>query len=175
MASDAIRPNVSDGVKTGNTHCEQMLSALPLRTDIAQRGRHVRFVPIGDIIVDPVALKLRMQPRGEYRYGSAIRIVGGICNHLIIQGERGSLLKCDRIVELQNSFWPIIELTIADENSHAARRNERARRAPRLRGCRTFTYGGSTRFPPPKVNPLSFARVTERRREIVPLCTSTYL
>src|SRR6476619_5010090 len=34
------------GVKTGKAQCEQMFSALPLRADIAQQSRHVRFVPI---------------------------------------------------------------------------------------------------------------------------------
>jgi hypothetical protein len=38
--------NVCSGVKTGNTRCEQMFSALPLKADIAEYGRHVRFVPI---------------------------------------------------------------------------------------------------------------------------------
>src|SRR6266550_1341699 len=36
-------------VKTGNTQREQMTSALPLRADIAQQTRHVRFVPKRDI------------------------------------------------------------------------------------------------------------------------------
>src|SRR5260370_37870431 len=31
--------------KLRRTHCEQMFSALPLRADIAQCSRHVRFVP----------------------------------------------------------------------------------------------------------------------------------
>ncbi len=34
------------GVKTGKAQREQMFSALPLRADIAQQSRHVRFVPI---------------------------------------------------------------------------------------------------------------------------------
>jgi hypothetical protein len=32
-------------VKTGKAQREQMFSALPLRADIAQQSRHVRFVP----------------------------------------------------------------------------------------------------------------------------------
>ena len=36
-------------VKTGKAPCEHMFSALPLRADIAQRSRHVRFVPKGDV------------------------------------------------------------------------------------------------------------------------------
>src|SRR6266403_1360044 len=36
-------------VKTGKAQCEQMFSALPPRADIAQRSRHVRFVPISDM------------------------------------------------------------------------------------------------------------------------------
>src|SRR6266403_5556737 len=35
-------------VKRRNTRCEQMFSALPPRPDIAQCGRHVRFVPRRD-------------------------------------------------------------------------------------------------------------------------------
>ena len=35
-------------------------------------------------------------------------------------------MECDRIVRLQNSFLLIIELAIADENSHPSRRDERA-------------------------------------------------
>jgi hypothetical protein len=33
-------------VKTGKAQREQMFSALPLKPDIAEYGRHVRFVPI---------------------------------------------------------------------------------------------------------------------------------
>src|SRR5437667_8455559 len=36
-------------VKTGKARCEHMFSALPLRADIAQCSRHVRFVPRCDI------------------------------------------------------------------------------------------------------------------------------
>jgi hypothetical protein len=36
-------------VKTGKAQCEQMFSALPERADIAQRSRHVRFVPFPDL------------------------------------------------------------------------------------------------------------------------------
>jgi hypothetical protein len=36
-------------VKTGKAPCEHMFSGLPLKADVAQRGRHVRFVPITDI------------------------------------------------------------------------------------------------------------------------------
>jgi len=36
-------------VKTGKAHYEHMFSALPLRADLAQYSRHVRFVPGGDI------------------------------------------------------------------------------------------------------------------------------
>src|SRR6266481_4323873 len=42
-----IRP-WSFRVKIGKAQCEQMFSALPLRADIAQCSRHVRFVPIED-------------------------------------------------------------------------------------------------------------------------------
>jgi hypothetical protein len=37
-------------VKTGKAQCEHMFSALPLRADIAQQSRHVRFVPISEVI-----------------------------------------------------------------------------------------------------------------------------
>jgi hypothetical protein len=33
-------------VKSGKAQWEHMFSALPLKADVAQRGRHVRFVPI---------------------------------------------------------------------------------------------------------------------------------
>jgi hypothetical protein len=36
-------------VKSGKAQCEHMFSALPLRGDIAQRSRHVGFVPTSDI------------------------------------------------------------------------------------------------------------------------------
>ncbi len=36
-------------VKTGKARCEHMFSALPLRADIAQCGRHVRFVPRAEV------------------------------------------------------------------------------------------------------------------------------
>src|SRR6266446_968633 len=35
--------------KTRKAQCEQMLSALPPRADIAQRSRHVRFVPKAEV------------------------------------------------------------------------------------------------------------------------------
>src|SRR5260370_40852111 len=35
-------------VKTGKARCEHMFSALPLKADVAQRGRHVRFVPMNE-------------------------------------------------------------------------------------------------------------------------------
>src|SRR5258706_5690832 len=35
--------------KSGKTRCEHMFSALPLRADIAQRSRYVRFMPIAGI------------------------------------------------------------------------------------------------------------------------------
>jgi hypothetical protein len=38
-------------VKTGKAQCEQMFSALPLKADVAQRGRHVRFVPKPEVEV----------------------------------------------------------------------------------------------------------------------------
>src|ERR1700688_4520819 len=37
------------GVKTGKAQCEHMFSALPLRADIAQQSRHVRFVPEAEV------------------------------------------------------------------------------------------------------------------------------
>src|SRR5258706_8179561 len=36
-------------VKTGKAQCEHMFSALPLRADIGEQSRHVRFVPTRDI------------------------------------------------------------------------------------------------------------------------------
>ena len=36
-------------VKTGKAQCEQMFSTLPLRADIAEQSRHVRFVPLSDM------------------------------------------------------------------------------------------------------------------------------
>ena len=36
-------------IKSGKTPTQHMFSALPLRADIAQRSRHVRFVPLSDI------------------------------------------------------------------------------------------------------------------------------
>src|SRR5258705_2400723 len=46
-ATNAIRRCLS-WVKTGKARCEHMFSALPLKADVAQRGRHVRFVPPAD-------------------------------------------------------------------------------------------------------------------------------
>src|SRR5258706_7256545 len=40
-------------VKTGKARCEHMFSALPLRADIAQCSRHVRFVP--EAAISPTA------------------------------------------------------------------------------------------------------------------------
>ena len=47
-------------VKTGKAQCEHMTSALPLIADIAQRGRHVRFVPNSDV-----------NPSVDYRIGAS--------------------------------------------------------------------------------------------------------
>src|SRR6476646_11637530 len=44
MAANANVPHPL-WIKTGKAPCEHMFSALPLRADIAQRSRHVRFVP----------------------------------------------------------------------------------------------------------------------------------
>src|SRR5712671_6141020 len=44
---NATAPHL-DSTKTGKARCEHMFSALPLRADIAQCSRHVRFVPISD-------------------------------------------------------------------------------------------------------------------------------
>jgi hypothetical protein len=43
--------HVRVGVKTGKAQCEYMFSALPLRADIAQQSRHVRFVPIAVVSI----------------------------------------------------------------------------------------------------------------------------
>src|SRR5712675_2253153 len=44
-------------VKTGKAPCEQMFSALPLRADIAQRSRHVRFVPGKDSCTAQISIR----------------------------------------------------------------------------------------------------------------------
>src|ERR1700730_8637941 len=44
---NATAPHL-DSTKTGKAQCEQMFSALPLRADIVQYSRHVRFVPATD-------------------------------------------------------------------------------------------------------------------------------
>ena len=36
-------------VKTGKAQCEHMFSALPPKADVAQRGRHVRKVPLAEV------------------------------------------------------------------------------------------------------------------------------
>src|SRR6266403_4319776 len=38
-------------VKTGKAQCEHMFSALPLRADIGEQSRHVRFVPTRDMSI----------------------------------------------------------------------------------------------------------------------------
>src|SRR5258708_14697319 len=55
-------------VKTGKAQCEHMFSALPLRADIAEQSRHVRFVPNSDMTGtwparEPGALLLGMKGR----------------------------------------------------------------------------------------------------------------
>src|SRR6202022_3434908 len=51
-------------VKTGKAQCEHMFSALPLRADIAQCSRHVRFVPIAEVWqpISVTALSLPVRP-----------------------------------------------------------------------------------------------------------------
>src|SRR5260221_3907299 len=46
ITTAAMRTPLPSWVKTGKAQCEHMFSALPLRADIAQQTRHVRFVPI---------------------------------------------------------------------------------------------------------------------------------
>jgi hypothetical protein len=50
-------------VKLRRTQYEQMFSASPLRTDIPQCSRHVRFVPTGDIdVLIPAGLEPATRP-----------------------------------------------------------------------------------------------------------------
>src|SRR6266550_3384362 len=44
-----VRSSCRIWVKPGKPQCEHMFSALPLRADIAQRSRYVRFVPLATI------------------------------------------------------------------------------------------------------------------------------
>jgi hypothetical protein len=48
---NATAPHL-DSTKTGKAQCEHMFSASPLRADIAQCRRHVRFVPKSELCVD---------------------------------------------------------------------------------------------------------------------------
>ena len=65
-----------------------------------------------------------MQPRRKNR--SAIPIVGGVYDELIVKGECGLFQDRERIIGLLNSFRLIVEHAVADKNSQTARRNERA-------------------------------------------------
>jgi hypothetical protein len=59
-------------VKTGKAPCEHMFSALPLRADIAQRSRHVRFVPTSDSCTAANTVVIR-SPRRRWLAASVAR------------------------------------------------------------------------------------------------------
>ena len=52
-------------VKTGKAQREQMFSALPLKADIEQRGRYVRFVPIAER--HQVHASMHAKPQASWR------------------------------------------------------------------------------------------------------------
>src|SRR5260221_2425594 len=78
-----FQPNISKGwragpgakcpswVKRRNTRCEQMFSALPPRPDIAQCGRHVRFVPQAEVndLFDHLVGTAEQWPRDAASHG----------------------------------------------------------------------------------------------------------
>ena len=56
-------------VKTGKARSEHMFSALPLKADVAQRGRHVRLVPTAEVVsclhsidLSPTSMRYRLDP-----------------------------------------------------------------------------------------------------------------
>jgi len=63
-------------VKTGKAQCEHMFSALPLRADIAQCSRNVRFVPI--------VLKKSFSPDERNFLGPLMRFArGDVRDHIV--------------------------------------------------------------------------------------------
>jgi len=66
--------------KTGKAQCEHMFSASPLRADIAQCRRHVRFVPKSELCVDgDVGLTARSEAALEPpRFSSLVCSLAGV-------------------------------------------------------------------------------------------------
>jgi len=58
-------------VKLRRTQYEQMFSASPLRTDIPQCSRHVRFVPTAEVAVAASSIKSLMPRDGTARHSGS--------------------------------------------------------------------------------------------------------
>jgi hypothetical protein len=56
-----------EGLKIGKAPCEHMFSALPLRADVAQRNRHVRFVRHNQTHAPQQSASIR-SPRRHWSY-----------------------------------------------------------------------------------------------------------
>src|SRR5215813_2802165 len=70
------------------------------------------------------ALEFAVQPPREYRDGTAIGVIGGIDDQLIVGGEGERLVQRIGIVGLENPLGPIVELTVANQGAETARRDE---------------------------------------------------
>src|SRR5207247_596296 len=72
------------------------------------------------------ASEFRVQPGGENRNRAAVGVVRGVDEELIIEGERRRFVDLVGIIGLQNFFFAVIELAVANEQAEAAGREERA-------------------------------------------------
>src|SRR5436190_23078731 len=70
------------------------------------------------------SLKLAVQAAGKNVHRSAIGVIGGIGDELIIRSDGKVLVDRKRVIGLQNSFWLIIEPAVADQQAEAAGREE---------------------------------------------------
>ena len=70
--------------------------------------------------------EFRVQPGGENRNRAAVGVVRGVDEELIIEGQRRRFVDLVGIIGLQNFFFAVIELAVANEQAEAAGREERA-------------------------------------------------
>src|SRR5215210_5553878 len=82
-----------------------------------------------------------MKAARKHRNRPAVGIVSGIGDELVVEGKRHRFVEAVRIVGLEDFFSPVIELSVANENTETARREISAR----LRG-ETFDDPRDTDF-----------------------------
>src|SRR5258708_11311225 len=110
-------------------------------------------------------LKLAVQPPREDRDWSAVGVVGGVDDELIVGGERKIPVDRVGVVGLQSSFSAVVELTVADQKTIAACREKVAVGAGEaVDGCaKSDRIGWAPPIAPPDRQPSRQAAVNIRK------------